>query len=106
MKVLEGADKRTIVSSTKIESNKKVSKTNSVRIVIEEKESGTTIVDNGQSASIFGSNGQFPSTVLGWLVIVTLILLVVFIISKILEMGFRSKDEISQLEAMEEDKMN
>jgi hypothetical protein len=42
----------------------------------------------------------------GWLIIIILILLVAFIISKLLEMGIHSKSEISELEESQDKKMN
>jgi uncharacterized repeat protein (TIGR01451 family) len=67
MKVTDKIDPRTIVSSTKLSLNGKVSATNPTRIVVNEIKSGTTIVDNGQSASIISSNMSLamPSSILG-----------------------------------------
>jgi hypothetical protein len=64
MKVLNSADERTIISSTKVESDGKVAKTNSVRVTIDNN-IGLTTIDNGQGASIFDSNGPFPNTLVG-----------------------------------------
>lgn len=124
MRVSEGADKRTIVSSTKIQSGLKIVKTNSVRVVVTDDklvgtvidvesnetvsdvESNETVVGNGQSASLFNSNGPFPNTILGWLVIISLILLIAFIISKLAEMKMNSRKEMAELKEEEDNKMN
>lgn len=106
MKVLGGTDARTIISSTKVESNGKIAKTNSVRVIIDERKSGIITIDNGQAASAFNSNGPFPNTLLGWLIIIALILLVAFIISKLLEMEVHSKKEVEELEEAEDNRMN
>jgi hypothetical protein len=65
-------------------------------------------VDNGQSASIISSNMSLamPSSILGWLTLIAVILLIALVGVKIVESMRISRVVINKVEKEEENRMN